>query len=582
MVENPSNKINIPDIYYPLGEGFEVDHEGVWYTTSSSKTPQKIFVCSPLIVLAYARNEYSENFCQLLQFYDPDKKEHMWLMPRELLADGGELRKTLLSKGLKLGEDKSAKDLLIKYLLSCDPDDRVRTIDRTGWYGQSYVLPRETLGQQIGEKVYFIGQLNTQPIFSQAGTLKEWQEKVGTLCVGNSRLLFAASAGFAGPLLGICHEENGGFHLRGGSSTGKTTALHVAASIFGGKDFIQKWRATSNGIEATAKMYNDQLLPLDEMGEINPKDAGEVAYMLGNGTGKARANKSGDARDKAKFRCLFLSTGEISLGQHMLEDGKKTKAGQETRIADIPADLGIFGVFDTIHHFDDGATFADAIKDVTREYHGVVGREYINKLSEDFDMVRTAVDATIDMFMQEHVPHRASGQVKRVARRFGLVAAGGELAIYYGITPWKTGTAITAVSKCFNDWLDHRGNDQDLEEQKIFSQVQLFFERHAQSRFSLWDEDQSIITYNRAGFKKPNIESGKTEYYVLEEVFKNEICQGLDWKRAAKSLVIKSYLKPSSDGKSTRSESLPGIGKVRCYRFEKIPIEEMFFYNSDD
>lgn len=87
-------------------------------------------------------------------------------------------------------------------------------------------------------------------------------------------------------------------------------------------------------------MYNDLLLPLDEMGEINPKEAGEIAYMLGNGTGKARADKTGGARDKAKFRCLFLSTGEVSLAQHMLEDGKKAKAGQETRIADIPADLG--------------------------------------------------------------------------------------------------------------------------------------------------------------------------------------------------------------------------------------------------
>ena len=62
----------------------------------------------------------------------------------------------------------------------------------------------------------------------------------------------------------------------------------------------------------------DLLLPLDEMGEINPKDTGEVAYMLGNGTVKARADKTGGARDKAKFKCIFLSTGETSLAQHML------------------------------------------------------------------------------------------------------------------------------------------------------------------------------------------------------------------------------------------------------------------------
>ncbi len=319
-------------------------------------------------------------------------------------------------------------------------------------------------------------------------------------------------------------------------------------------------------------MYNDLLLPLDEMGEINPKDAGEVAYMLGNGVGKARADKTGGARDKAKFRCLFLSTGEISLAQHMLEDGKKAKAGQETRIADIPADLGPFGVFESLHEFSDGATFANAIMEASRECHGSAGHIYIGRLSDDFEFVRNAVDATIDVFVDEHVPKGSSGQVKRVGRRFGLVAAGGELATSFGITGWKRCTASEAVAKCFGDWLEHRGNDQDLEEKKILSQVQLFFEMHGESRFSPWNAEFDGKTYNRAGFKKN--EGNKTEYFVLEEVFKNEISQGYDWRQAAKILVKKGYIKASSDGKSTRSENLPGLGKVRCYRFENIPIKK--------
>jgi uncharacterized protein (DUF927 family) len=93
---------------------------------------------------------------------------------------------------------------------------------------------------------------------------------------------------------------------------------------------------------------------------------------------------------------------------------------------------------------------------------------------------------------------------------------------------------------------------------------------HGDSRFSNWYSEFDTKTYNRAGFKKT--EGDKTEYYVLEEVFKNELCQGHDWKRAAKILVKKGYLKPSTDGKSTRTESLPGIGSVRCYRFQKVPV----------
>jgi putative DNA primase/helicase len=560
------------DNSYPLGEGFEVNQEGVWFLVPINKGTevQKIFVCAPLYVLAYARDDRNENYSKLLKFFDPDGKEHLWLMPQELLAsDGGELRKILLSKGLRLGEEKKSKDLLTRYLLSCDPISRVRTIDRTGWYGQMFIFPEETVGKQTGEKVLYLGPSNTQSIFCTAGTLEDWKNQVSLRCVGNPRLIFSASTSFAAPLLAICHEENGGFHFRGTSSTGKTTALYVAASVFGAKQFIQRWRGTANGLEAVAKIYNDLVLLLDEMGEIHPKDAGEVAYMLGNGTGKARADKLGGARDKAKWRLIFLSTGEISLAQHMMEEKKQAKAGQETRIADIPTDVGKFGLFDDLHEFGDGAAFSTAIKEATREYYGTAGREYIAKLSDNFETIRDAVDAIIDTFVHDNVPKGSSGQVKRVGRRFGLIAAGGELATSYGITGWPVGAALGAAKVCFLDWLESRGSDKDLEEKTILSRLQHFFESHGNSRFSEWNEDADSKTYNRAGFKK--WDGAQLHYYVLPEVFRNEICAGLDWKRAGKLALDLGFVMPSTDGKSTRTEMLPGIGKMRCYRFVRIP-----------
>lgn len=564
-MDHPESRIN-----YPLAEGFEIKKDGVWYFKPIPQGIEETYVCGLLYVIAYARDEHHENYCKLLEFTNHDGHIQTWLMPQELLAgDGGEMRKALLSKGLKLGEERKAKELLLRYLLSCDPPDRVRIIDRTGWHKHTYVLPKETLGKSAQEKVLYLGLATGQAIFHQWGTSSDWKNSIAPLCVGNSLLMFGVCAAFAGPLLGICHEENGGFHLRGASSTGKTTILYAAASVFGGKEFIQRWRATANGLEATAKTYNDLLLPLDEMGEIHPKDAGEVAYMLGNGMGKARADKTGGAREKAKWRCLFLSTGEVSLAQHMMEEGKKARAGQETRIADIPADLGQFGVFDSLHGISDGATFANIVKEKARDYHGAVGREFINLLSEDFEKVRNAIDAVIDTFIEDHIPKESSGQVKRVGRRFGLVAAAGELATMFDLTGWDKGSATLAANKCFQDWLENRGNEGDLEETIILSQVQHFFELHGESRFTPWKEEGNFRTYNRAGFKK--VENDRIEYYVFQEVFKNEICNGVDWQKAIKLLVNKGFLLRSSDNKSTRSEHLPGLGKVRCYRFVEIP-----------
>jgi hypothetical protein len=41
--------------------------------------------------------------------------------------------------------------------------------------------------------------------------------------------------------------EGGGVHFKGASSTGKSTALHVAGSVWGGGDtngYIRSWRST--------------------------------------------------------------------------------------------------------------------------------------------------------------------------------------------------------------------------------------------------------------------------------------------------------------------------------------------------
>ena len=98
----------------------------------------------------------------------------------------------------------------------------------TAWAGTAaaYVLPRETLGDDGGERILFQSDAPTEGTFGQRGTLDQWRERIGRLCVGNSRLTFAASCAFAGPLLAWAGgTDGGGVHFMGDSSCGKTTAL---------------------------------------------------------------------------------------------------------------------------------------------------------------------------------------------------------------------------------------------------------------------------------------------------------------------------------------------------------------------
>ena len=292
----------------------------------------------------------------LLAFADPLGHVKTWAMPARMLsADGGEYRATLLNMGLRIATTPRARTMLTQYIQTRAPNEFASCTDRIGWHGRAFVLPRETIGDDA-ERIVFQSDNAVENTFRSKGTADQWRERVGALCVGNSRLAFAVACAFAGPLLRPAGMESGGFHYRGDSSSGKTTALKLAASIYGGTSYLQRWRSTDNALEATAAQHSDCLLILDELAQIDPKTAGECAYMLANEQGKARATRTGAPRARQAWRLLFLSAGELGLSDHMAEGMKRTRTGQEVRMADIPVDAGAgLGAFENLHGIESGA-----------------------------------------------------------------------------------------------------------------------------------------------------------------------------------------------------------------------------------
>ena len=209
------------------------------------------------------------------------------------------------------------------------------------------------------------------------------RDSAGRLAAGNSRLVFALSAAFAGALADVVGEDSGGFHFRGASSSGKTTILKAAASVWGEPSaYPRLWRATTNGLEALAALHNDGLLILDELSQIDPREAGEAAYLLANGQGKARASRTGTVRAAARWRLLFLSAGEESLTALMTRAGRKVNAGQEIRLADLDADAGAgMGVFEALHDQPTPTALALALKDAATRSHGAVGLAWLHHSS---------------------------------------------------------------------------------------------------------------------------------------------------------------------------------------------------------
>jgi putative DNA primase/helicase len=565
---------------------FAVNDDGVWYSGVDKEGNQlpPFLVCSPLHVTARTRDAESLEWGYLLEVPDYEGTPHQWAMPARLLAgDGNEYRSNLLSMGLRITPGSSAKNLLTQYLQTVKVDAFARCVDVTGWHDRVFVLPDRAIGN-TAEKYIFQSAAAVNNTFKQKGSAEEWKEHIGKHCAGNSRLAFAVSVAFAGALLKLTGLESGGFHFRGHSGIGKTCALRVASSVYGGENFMQRWRATDNAMEGMATQHSDTVLVLDEIGQADPKVIGECVYMFSNDAGKGRASRTGAPRARMTWRLLFFSSGEKTLAEHMGEANKRVNAGQEVRLCDIPADTGSgFHLFENLGDFPGAKELHRHFMDKTRAYYGAVGIAWLQRLAADFDALPERIKALREKVVAKMVPSVASGQVYRAADRFALVAVAGELATEYGLTGWERGEAVKAAEVCFSAWLESRGGLVAVEEMQMLAQARRFLEQN-DNRFTWCGralDDHAPSIPNRCGFKrtfrdgKPYEYKGKddaaqpdelvTVYYVLPESFKNELCKGFDLKAMCRLLRDSGVLECGKDS-FTRSERLPGLGNVRCYR----------------
>ncbi len=541
-----------------IPQGYLVKDDGLYKIPDGDKDNPPLKISDKIEVLAEARDSKAQNWSKVVRFKDHDGNSKTILIENTLFAaDGRELKEKLLFNGLYINKPQELK----KYLNDFKTDNRARCIDKIGWYKDIFVFPdNETIGNSQ-EAIVFQGD-NLLNEYQIKGSLEDWRENISKYCQGNSRLILAVSTAFAGTLLYITGLENGGLHFVGNSSTGKSTILKVACSVYGNKDFLKTWRATDNGLEGIAATRNDTLLVLDELGQVDPNKAGEIAYMLGNGNGKIRSNRNGAAKKSYNWRFLYLSSGEKDLSDCATESKKKVKAGQEIRLLNIPAKPSdnSYGAFETFHDKESGKAFSEYLNNAVREYHGTPARAFINCLvSDGLDNINSDFKHFLETNEKSYLPDNADNQVKRAFNRFMLIAYAGEYATANNITGWSASDSINACIKCFSDWIETRGGIKDQEDKAILEQIKLFFEQNSESRFVDINNDVDRKIINMAGYKAK--ENGDTVFYVYPETFKKEICNGFNFKQAKEVLYKKDWLEnEQAEPKSFKNE------KKRVYK----------------
>lgn len=581
------------------------------------------FLCSYMVVTHYMRDGKSNEWARILKILDKDGVQKEFRMPMSLLAgDGNILKEKLLSMGVLI--NFAATHTLKNYIALSNPKARARAFDKTGWDDHCYILSENKIYRHEDQNSKRQERLilnieGYSSVFEQKGTLEDWQQTLGLYANGNSRLQFAILAALAAPLLKFVDEENFGIHYFGSSSIGKSITLQIASSIWGKK--VHTWRTTDNAAESLARGSNDSLLILDELSQVNADAADAMAYMLGNGAGKARANKKGEAKRISNFTLIFLSSGEVLLQSKISEskNHKKIKGGQTVRFIEIPADAEKgFGVFENLHGFESPGKFADTLKELSTQYQGTLIDAWLSFLTNNREITIREIKDLRKQWLHTYPIANADGQVERVRSKLALLAAVGEYAIKQGFLPWELNSCFYVCEKIFKSWLLQRGGTDSHEALEVENRLIRFMEAHGSSRFEhvqskiekdFWKEinnphNQGVYEtkqtieplkthtiYNRVGFRlwgdiseeaKQSLSQDPTSnpegivwhYYFLQESFEQEILQGLNKKiilpiLAQKGLIF-SFIEKTKDAKDkvryTQNIRIPGYGQQRLYQ----------------
>jgi putative DNA primase/helicase len=535
--------------------GYKIEKKNIYFTRTN--------ICTPCYVDAETCDADGNSWGRLLRFVRRDGVWVGWPIPMAMLtATGDDLRKESTDKGMMFNPRKKTE--FEPYVHSIYPDKRITCVKQVGWSGPSFVLPDRVYGPKA-DGVIFQPGVTVQAAYRCAGTFDGWREGVAAMAINNPVLMFGMSCAFVGPLLAKCVAENGGVHIVGDSSWGKTTVAKAAASVSGnpatGGGQVLSWRSTANGMEGVAALHNDGLLVLDEISQCDARDVGDIVYSLANGVGKQRSGRTGAARESTSWRTIMLSTGERSIVTAMAVAGETAKAGQEVRMLDINVKRK-FGCWDDLHALADGAAFSNAINLAAATHYGHALRAYLEKLTGD----SRDWPAELERFKRllAFAATGEDGQVIRAAGRFALIAMAGELAAKYGVVPWPVGDAIKASAAMFQVWRGARlgGN---REPHQIREAVAAFIDKHGASRFSMLrdsGQEDNATRYDRAGWKDEN------GLYLFIKDGMREALKGFDFNSALDVLVTCGALPPPKGKERAAPKKIPGHGLKRVYTID--------------
>lgn len=478
-----------------LPESYSVDRLGTYQTLSAKRgSPdglvKKIASC-PVIVCALARDEVGEAWSIQLEYLGPDGEVSRLLVPAtELNARQSTFVDRLAYLGVLVEPGALLNFRSYLFAASAAPAlPRLMLASRLGFQRDPnnrkwvFVLPGKTLGVQgptadvvAREQLIFEPSVHVVTLegYRSAGTLDEWKNAMAPFA-DHPVIVAGVLFGLAGPFAIPAGVENGGLHIFGETSTGKSAALQACASVAGcasdtarGGDrdsLFQRWHSTLNAIDGMLQPHSGMAVTIDEVGA---NDGQLNLYNVFGGRGKARLDETGGMRAQANWSAQVLSSGEYPMRDHVESVGKRrVTGGQTTRMLDVPT-----------HEVIERALAAgapalpppDVLGPLIDQLKGDCGRVYGTALPALVSKVMAAYAGEGDDFatdLSQAVVRRCEvhsseasqngfelrGPQRRALIRLALMEVVGEWAVDAEVVPFTADQVSRAVSAVRDAWL---------------------------------------------------------------------------------------------------------------------------------
>lgn len=294
---------------------------------------------------------------------------------------------------------------------------------------------------------------------SGLGTLEDWISAVADPLTGQHLLMVAVFAGFAASLMPFSGEKlNFGLELSGPAATGKTTWLHLFASIAGKPTHIPTFNATNAGFETMFNEFRDMPFPIDENSLSNSKDpqsGKEFAFRMANGTPKLTAFQP----DRAMHRFLFATTSNQPFYEALKKVDAQISDAALQRLLPMRIDqsrpLGIFNFVPK--GYSNAGQFAAYLGEVIALQYGTPLRHFLEAVvarrTSDPDKFQTKLRSRIAKFEARVGVSSSTRGKTRASSAFGLLYAAGRFAQDNNVLPksWKCMVACVAGYRNYQD-----------------------------------------------------------------------------------------------------------------------------------